>query len=88
MFEGAVYLAGELALEAANGLAAGLAITGASGQMVLGFAVAAFQGEGDVMQSPVQHSIFERLEPVAGVFATASLNRTRACFEVLINGVS
>jgi hypothetical protein len=62
--EGAVELAGDVALEASADLADGLAFGGPAGDVVAGPVAAAHAGEGNVVDRPVQGAVTAAVEAV------------------------
>ena len=69
--EGAVELAGDVALEAALDLTAGLALGSASGDVLLGCRAAPHAGDGDRVDRAVQGSVAAAVEPVPDCPAAA-----------------
>src|SRR5829696_1225153 len=62
--EGAVELAGDVALEAAPDLTAGFALGGAAGDVVLGRRAAPHAGHGDGVDRAVQGPVSAAVEPM------------------------
>jgi len=73
--EGAVELAGDVALEYAADLAGGLALVGTPRDVAAGAWAAAHAGQGDGVYGPVQCSVAAAVEPVPGPLAAAGCQR-------------
>ena len=76
--EGAVELAGDVALEAPLDLTAGLAFGCATGDVVLGRGTAPHAGDGDGVDSAVQGPVAAAVEPMSDCLAAAGLQWTGA----------
>jgi hypothetical protein len=77
--EEAPNLAREVAFEAADGFAVGLACGGLAGDVVAGLGVAAGSGDGDAVNGGVDLAVAAAVEPVAVGLARADWDWCDAC---------